>query len=121
MTGPTPPPSWSHPEFTDCGINVGSDLGDRYEALTERYAEFYLNDKVLILLSRDGRGYQTFADGVHMALQSFKIQMRDIAKREFDARQNRETNADGVELRTISWVDYYPLVFDTREAGDLGL
>ena len=113
-------PSWAHPELSDFGINVGGDLEDRYEALTDTYAEFYRNDKVLILVSRTGWKYQTFADGLNMDIQSFKIQMRKIAKREFDGRKDPVTNADGVELRTISWVDYYPLVFDTREAGDLG-
>jgi len=119
MTDTAPSPSWGNPELTDCGINVGSDLGRRYELLTDRYANFYENDEVLILVSRTGVGFQDFAEGYGMTTQEFKIKMRNIAKREFEGRPDPDTNADGVELRTIKWAHYYPLVFDKRGAGGL--
>jgi len=108
-------PSWTNPELTGWGINVGGDLNRHYKYLQQTYGPEYIAlPQCVVWVDRSGWGFGDFAGGLRVSIQEFKITMRKVAKRADEADEG-VTNADGVQLKTISWVDYYPLCFDMRE------
>jgi len=120
MTETDTGPSWGNPELTDWGINVGADLNRHYQGLQKMYGpEWIAIRECVVWVDRSGWAFGDWAGGLRVPLQDFKIRMRKIAKRATEADEGVK-NAHGVELKTISWVDYYPLCFDMREVPEWG-
>mgnify|MGYP007116956390 CR=1 FL=1 len=114
-------PSWTNPELTEWGINVGPDFNRHYEYLQQTYGpEWIARPEVVVWVDRTDWGFGDFAGGLRISVQDFKIKMRKIAERE-SKKDKSFKNPHGVELKTISWADYYPLCFDMREVPEWGV